>query len=309
LSKPLPAEVLEAKRPLVIAGPAMMRDPALRGLEEASGVPVIGMESPRGVNDPALGRLADVLARADAVLLLGKRPDFTLRFGRAFSESCRVLQADAVPQFSTRRMSSSWLEEVHAALAYRPPEWKSIQGSLHPVVVCRAVQRLLDAPDAVLVCDGGEFGQWAQACLSAPKRIINGPAGSIGSALPFAAAAKLAFPRAPVVALMGDGTFGFHMSELDTAVRYGINYVALVGNDACWNAEYQIALKSYGKERALGLDLLPTRYGAAAAALGAHGEDVHEEKKLHEALARAAAAGKPACVNVMIERRPAPKYA
>jgi acetolactate synthase-1/2/3 large subunit len=308
LSKPLPAEVLEAKRPLVIAGPAMMRDPALRGLEEASGVPVIGMESPRGVNDPALGRLADVLARADAVLLLGKRPDFTLRFGRAFSESCRVLQADAVPQFPTRRMSSSWLEEVHAALAYRPPEWKTIQGSLHPVVVCRAVQRLLDAPDAVLVCDGGEFGQWAQACLSAPKRIINGPAGSIGSALPFAAAAKLAFPRAPVVALMGDGTFGFHMSELDTAVRYGINYVALVGNDACWNAEYQIALKSYGKERALGLDLLPTRYGAAAAALGAHGEDVHEEKELHEALARAAAAGKPACVNVMIERLPALKY-
>ena len=57
-------------------------------------------------------------------------------------------------------------------------------------------------------------------------------------------------------------------------MRYGLAYVAVVGNDACWNAEYQIQLRAYGAERAHGLDLLPTRYGAVAAALGAHGEDV-----------------------------------
>ena len=305
-SKPMPAELLEAKKPLVIAGPAMMRDPALRALEEASGVPVIGMESPRGVNDPSLGRLAEVLKRADVVLLLGKRLDFALKFGAAFAPDCRLLNADAIPVVT--RKTTTWLDEVRAALAYRPAEWKAIEGSLHPVVLCRAVQKLLDAPDAVLVCDGGEFGQWAQACLYAPKRIINGPAGSIGSALPFAAAAKLAFPHVPVAALLGDGTFGFHMSELDTAVRYGLNYVAVVGNDACWNAEYQIALKSYGSERAQGLDLLPTRYGAVAAALGAHGEDVSQFEQLAPALNRAQKAGKPACVNVLIERQPAPRY-
>lgn len=305
-SKPMPDELLEAKRPLVIAGPAMMRDPALRALEEASGVPVIGMESPRGVNDPSLGRLAEILKRADVVLLLGKRLDFTLKFGAAFAPDCRLLHADAIPVVS--RKTRTWLDEVRAALAYRPAEWKGIEGSLHPVVVCRAVQKLLEAPDAVLVCDGGEFGQWAQACLCAPKRIINGPAGSIGSALPFAAAAKLAFPHAPVAALLGDGTFGFHMSELDTAVRYGLNYVAVIGNDACWNAEYQIALKSYGSERAQGLDLLPTRYGAVAAALGAHGADVTQFEQLAPALNRAQKASKPACVNVLIERRPAPRY-
>jgi acetolactate synthase-1/2/3 large subunit len=249
-----------------------------------------------------------VLARADAVLLVGKRLDFTLKFGGALAEGCRVLRSDAVPQLPGKKAPGAWLDEVRAALAYRPPEWKAIDGSLHPVVVCRAAQKLLNTPDAVLVCDGGEFGQWAQACLSAPRRIINGPAGSIGSALPFAAAAKLACPEAPVVAMLGDGTFGFHMSEIDTAVRYGLDYVAVIGNDACWNAEYQIQLRSYGKERAKGLDLLPTRYGAVAAAMGAHGEDVVEEKQIHEALKRAVAAKRPACVNVMIERQPAPKY-
>ena len=307
-----------AKRPVIVCGPgaAHARGRArLQGLEAATGVPVIVMESPRGVNDPALGRLAAVLARADLAVLAGKQRDFTLRFGAAFGAQCRVLEfapglLQAIPRKSLHR--SGWREEVRAELAYRPPEWAAIRspdaGPAHPVEVCRAAQALLSGPDAVLVCDGGEFGQWAQACMQAPQRVINGPAGSIGSALPFAAAAKLAFPAAPVVAMLGDGTFGFHSSEIDTAVRRGLAYVAVIGNDACWNAEYQIARRAYGAERARGLDLLPTRYGAMAAAMGAHGEDVASFSQLPEALARAARSGRPACVNVMIERAAAPRY-
>jgi acetolactate synthase-1/2/3 large subunit len=126
--------------------------------------------------------------------------------------------------------------------------------------------------------------------------------------VPFAAAAKLAFPQARVLAVLGDGTFGFHMAEIDTALRYGLNYIALIGNDAMWNAEYQIQLREYGAARARGCELLPTRYGAAAAAMGAHGEDVFKARDLQPALARASIAGRPACVNVMIERLPAPRY-
>jgi len=294
-----------AKRPLVIAGPAAMRAQA----RKQAAMPVIGMESPRGVNDPSLGRLAPMLEKADVALLLGKRLDFTLKFGAAFAQDCRILSAAGDVELPEPTAAQrGWLDEVRAALAYRPPEWKEMQGTLHPVVVCREVQKLLAAPDAVFVSDGGEFGQWAQACLEAPRRIINGPAGSIGSALPFAAAAKLAFPHAPVVALLGDGTLGFHLSEVDTAVRYGLPYVAVVGNDACWNAEYQIQLRAYGEARAHGLDLLPTRYGAVAAALGAHGEDVLSVEQLTGALERSMSARKPALVNVMIERAAAPRY-
>ncbi|HEV3007625.1 MAG TPA: thiamine pyrophosphate-dependent enzyme, partial [Burkholderiales bacterium] len=297
--------LLNAKRPLVIAGPAAMR----RQARKKGAMPVIGMESPRGVNDPSLGKLAEILAKADVVLLLDKALDFTLRFGKAFSPDCRILKASKEAQLPEPSPShQEWLDEVRAALAYRPPEWKELRDTLHPVVVCREVQKLLAAPDAVLVADGGEFGQWAQACLEAPRRIINGPAGSIGSALPFAAAAKLAFPHAPVVALMGDGTLGFHLSEIDTAVRCGLAYVAVVGNDACWNAEHQIQLRAYGAERAHGLDLLPTRYGAVAAALGAHGEDVSSLDELRPALERSINSKKPALVNVMIERAAAPRY-
>jgi acetolactate synthase-1/2/3 large subunit len=310
-------QLQKARKPLVIAGPAQSNArgrAVLRQFEEHTRVPAIVMESPRGVNDPSLGLLAEVLASADVVVLAGKRKDFTLKFGAAFGKNCRVIDMEGLPVSATGKAwpKSAWLEEVRSAITFRPAQWKGLAskpgGPLHPVEVGSAVQKLLDAPESVLVADGGEFGQWAQATVHAPHRVINGVAGSIGAALPFAAAAKLALPGSTVVAMLGDGTFGFHASEIDTAVRCGLGYVAVVGNDACWNAEYQIQLRSYGAPRARGLDLLPTRYDRVAAAFGAHGEHVERPADLVPALGRAAGAGRVACVNVLIERLPAPTF-
>ncbi|HXZ47991.1 MAG TPA: thiamine pyrophosphate-binding protein [Usitatibacter sp.] len=340
--------LMGAHRPLILCGPTLMtRDGHERtaALEEATGVPVVGMESPRGIADPSLGAFAEMLPAADVVLLLGKRLDFSLKFARApaFSMVCEFLQLDAeAPErerarravgprlvASTRAdawsaidaliraaqrrapMTGAWRNEVRSAIAYRPPEWESAAasapGRLHPVQVCRPMQAILDAsPDSVLVVDGGEFGQWAQACLAAPHRVINGMAGSIGAALPFAVAAGLARPGAPVVALMGDGTFGFHPAELDTAVRCGSSFLAVVGNDARWNAEYQIQLRNYGRERAVGCELLPARYDQVAVGFGAYGERVTEARELLPAARRAMESGRPACLDVLIEGLAAP---
>ncbi len=340
------AELRRAQRPLIVLGPAMANGRDLRErLTAATGVPAVCMESPRGVNDPCLGAYADVLKEADLIVLLGKQPDFTLRFGaapavapacrfvvidpeaealararRTLGETCVALAvvADVLPAAQALAArggpgagASSWAREVDAAVRFRPDEWSRLAsgaaGPLHPVEVGRAAQKLVDrSPDSVLVVDGGEFGQWAQACVSAPTRIINGVGGSIGSGIPFALAARVARPGAPVVALLGDGTFGFHLAEFDTAARERLPFVAIVGNDACWNAEHQIQLRAYGHDRAHGCELLPARYDQAIAALGGHGEHVTRAANLPSALERAAASGKPACVNVMIERLPAP---
>ena len=338
-----------AKRPLVLAGPAMMRGErrdALSALGEAAQLPVVGMESPRGMNDPSLGAFAEVLPEADLILLLGKKLDFSLGQGKspAVGDDCRFIQVDADPTTleQTRRTladparltldchadpasmarqiaglagsgkwsTSSWRDEVAAAVAYRPADWGTLssasEGPVHPVELCRVLQEFLDGDDWVLVSDGGEFGQWAQACLSAPHRIINGPSGSIGSAIPLSLAARLAFPESPVVAMLGDGTFGFHAMEMDTAVRSGLPVVTLVGNDATWNAEYQIQLRDYGPDRLVGCELLPTRYDQVVSALGGHGERVTTVAELRPALERAFGAGRPACVNVDLQRCAAP---
>ncbi|OZI23263.1 acetolactate synthase [Bordetella genomosp. 9] len=339
-----------ARRPLILTGPAAMMGPALaraRELEAASGIPVIGMESPRGVADPSLGAFAQMLAQADCILLLGKRVDFTLKFGKppAIAADCVFLQVDAdAPELErTRRavgsrleawaladaasamnallraaMASarsprhgSWTQDVRDAIAYRPEAWRTasstLPGRMHPVQALAPVQRLLDShPDSVLIADGGEIGQWAQACLHAPNRVVNGVAGSIGAALPFALAARLARPDAPVVTVMGDGTFGFHTAEMDTAVRYRLPFIAVVGNDARWNAEYQIQLRDYGKDRLIGCELLPARYDAVTAAFGGFGRQVTDPAQVAPAIDEAYRSGLPACLNIMIEGLPAP---
>ena len=120
-------------------------------------------------------------------------------------------------------------------------------------------------------------------------------------------AARRAKPDSTVLAVLGDGTFGFHMAEFDTAFRHNLPFVAVVGNDSCWNAEHQIQLREYGAQRAHGCGLAPaTRYDLVAAALGGHGEFVQDAAELPAALERAFASGKPACVNVLIEGQAAP---
>ena len=161
-------------------------------------------------------------------------------------------------------------------------------------------------PDTVLICDGGEFAQWGQSMLPVRRRMINGVAGSIGGSLSFAIAARLREPKAPVFAVLGDGTIGFHLSEFETAVRRKLPFVAVLGNDALWNAESQIQLREYGRERMHGCDLTPARYDLVVAALGGHGEYVERAADLPGAIERALASGKPACINVMIESIAAP---
>ena len=95
-------------------------------------------------------------------------------------------------------------------------------------------------------------------------------------------------------------------SKAFTAVRYQLPFVAVVGNDAAWNAEYQIQMRQYGPDRLVGCELLPSRYDQVVSALGGHGEHVAEPGELRPALERAMAAGRPACVNVMIGRNAAP---
>lgn len=319
---------------------------ALADLSAATGAPVVQMESPRGTNDPALGAFAEVLSQADLVVLIGKKLDFTLKMGAEpdVAGHCRFIQIDPDPSVieltrrnvgdpsriaaavqadplpSIRRMarladgrnpSSAWVEEVGDAVRYRPPSWGSVKAAGgEPVRSVEAAEAvcgyLAGASDSVFVCDGGEWGQWAQAGISASERVINGPAGAIGASIPFALAARLARPSARVVTVLGDGTAGFHIMEYDTAVRYGLSFVGVVGNDAAWNAEYQIQLREYGPERLVGCELLPSRYDRVVDALGGYGEHAASAEALRAALERAGSSGLPALLDVRLARDPAP---
>lgn len=331
-----------ARRPLILTGPTLKRDVGrLDRLSDQINVPVVAMESPRGLRDPSLGTFAARLAEADLIVSLGKPLDFTLGFARppacapdadwvvvdpeaaAVDRAHRLaggrlvlavqadadMAADSLIAAARPARGDAWRGEVAAAVAERTlPEVATDR--IHPKAFCAAIQRSLNAAaNPVLVCDGGEIGQWAQAFCSAPTRLINGTAGAIGAGLCYAVAAKIARPEAPVFAVMGDGSAGFHLMEFDTAARENAAMTVVIGNDFRWNAEHQIQIRTYGEDRTFGCRLSPAaRYDRMVAALDGHGEHVTDAADLDTAMERALASGRPACVNVEIEGLPAPDF-
>ena len=339
------AAIEAAERPVILVGPHLCTASGRnlqRALGAKLGVPVIGMESPRGLNDPCLGAFAEELQKADLIVLLGKPLDHTIKFGDGpfvdadcgfvvldpdidlidrvvLSKGERLLFStvtDSIPaagkliERGRKIGQDAWCRAVHEAADYRPHAWASLSsedGVLQALDFCRGVKSFVDqCPDLVLVMDGGEIGQWSQANLNSERRLTNGVAGSIGAAIPFALAGRVAEENQPVLAIMGDGTFGFHMAEFDTAVRNDLPFVAVVGNDACWNAEHQIQIRDYGENRVHGCDLLPTRYDKVVEAMGGYGELVTNTEDLPGAIRRAYESGKPSCINVIIQSVAAP---
>ena len=342
------AQVLEllhrAERPLIVSGPAMARNhrwAQVTELAQAIQVPALPMDSPRGVNDPWLHGANHCLFESDLILLLGKKLDFSLRFGESpFSAETRFVQIDAdageLRQHDHERVvlsihadpvqvarsltvsapdrgwrGDSWRQRVQAERAAEPDPWSEWRQSssrpIHPLRVCEALQPYLDQ-GAILVSDGGEFGQWAQAGLAAQIRLTNGPSGAIGSSIPMAIAAKLAHPERQVIAISGDGTFGYHLSEFDTAVRHALPLLVVVGNDARWNAEYQLQVQHYGEERAVACELLLSRYDKVVEALGGYGEFVSDPVEIAPAVERSLVSKLPACVNIHVEGVRAPTF-
>ncbi|WP_447918045.1 thiamine pyrophosphate-binding protein [Achromobacter aegrifaciens] len=343
----LAALLNSARHPLVLAGPTGARRhmrAARETLEEMLGVRVIPMESPRGLKDPSLGSLAEAIPQADLIVLAGKCLDFTLGFGGtgALGKHTRVAVIDPDPAMLERasrllgeRLALALQGEPYAVLSAMPAvpapteraSWRarvdealrnraslsaaaSARDALGPRALCETVQAFLAAvPNPILVCDGGEFGQWAQAYCQAPVRIINGMSGAIGAGVCYAIAAKIAQPDATVVVVMGDGTAGFHLMELDTAVREHAAIIAVVGNDLRWNAEHLIQMRTYGPQRLIGCELAPTaRYHDVATALGGAGYAAHDADSLGTALGMAMNSGLPACINVSLAGEAAPVF-
>lgn len=332
-----------AKQPLVILGPALnaTRAPGLAvDLQSALQAPVVTMESPRGINDPALGKLAELAGQADHVLCLGKQVDFTLRFGKldiwsnasawdvvlgedtalnaarqnlgarlktaALADPMRIA-CKLAAQGSGQPDRGDWI--AHAVEATSKRVQATASTGIHPTDICRVLQHVINGLDnAILISDGGEFGQWAQAGLNAQRRVVNGVSGIIGGGIGYAIGARAADPEATVVALMGDGTTGFHLSEFETAARAGLPFVAVIGNDGRWNAEHMIQLNSFGADRLHGCALSDARYDLAVAALGGFGAHVTSLDQLESAVRDALASSRPACINVQMEGAPAPSF-
>jgi acetolactate synthase-1/2/3 large subunit len=127
-----------------------------------------------------------------------------------------------------------------------------------------------------------------------------GPLGTLGVGMPFALAAQIAHPDKRIVIVYGDGSFGLNGFEYDTAVRFGLPIIGIVGNDGAWGQMMRPQGAMYGSYDNTLLNF--TRYDKVVEALGGHGEFVERPEELRPALERAAASGKPALINVILRQ-------
>ena len=292
-----------------------------------------------GYFERGLNRAAAKVREADVVVLLGRKQDFTIGFCRPphVAADAKIIQIDPSPLEIGRNRGVAvgiignvagvleqmtqeaenyqwqelpWLDELRTARSAQAQWAEKLAGPrtpMHALFVHKTLKAIL-RPDDCLVFDGGDFCHFGRSFLPAlrPKRWFNvSSLGMLGSSLPTALAAKVAYPDSRVFMLSGDGAFGFNAMEFDTAVRHKLNVVAILGNDSAWGIDRQIQLGLYG--RPVATDLLQTRYEQVVQGLGGYGEFVERPEDLAPALDRAFAAGRPALLNVAVERAISPR--
>lgn len=144
-----------------------------------------------------------------------------------------------------------WRERVRALVAAWRRETATLLESeavpMRPERICREISRAL--PDnGVIVSDTGHAGIWSGTMIelsSAGQRYIR-CAGSMGWAFPASLGVKCALPGRPIVCFTGDGAFYYHLAELETAARYGLNVIVVVNNNSALNQEIPLFEKAYG---------------------------------------------------------------
>ena len=292
-----------------------------------------------GFFDTALNRSAHLLPQADVVMLLGRKQDFIIQFAMppAIAPGAKMIQVDPsaaeigrnrgvavgmvgdiatiVDQLANEAAKHTWadLEWLQQLQAERDAQSASLDSlavaetPMHAIHVHKTLQQFL-RPDDFLVFDGGDFCHFGRAFFPAlkPKRwFYFPPLGMLGVGMPTALAAKLAYPDARVFMLTGDGSIGFNIMEFDTAVRHDLPIVGILGHDAAWGIDRQIQLAAYGKPVAT--DLLPTRYDQVVSGLGGYGVLVESPDELPSAIGQAIDSGRPALVNIAVQRAISPR--
>ncbi len=180
----------------------------------------------------------------------------------------------------------------------------SDQVPLRPERICKELSEWL--PDnGVVVSDTGHSGMWMAQMLklNSPNQKFLRCAGSLGWGFPAALGAKAALPDRPVVCFTGDGGFYYHIAELETAARYGINAVILVNNNFALNQEESIFNQAFGGLDKGGDEMWHFEQGAnlakVAENMGCVGIRVDKAEDIKPALDKALAANRPAVVEVL----------
>jgi len=279
----------------------------------------------------------EALEAADVVILAGTVLDFRMKFGQTIPENAKIIQLEmdnlliSHNRYSHAALVGNLASSFDALMRAMDEERITLDFSRHsaqlrtqedafdarerakqgsdavPIEADRMCREVADFvagyDDMIVIGDGGDIVASAAKVVPIPRNgmwMDPGPLGTLGVGMPFALAAQIAHPDKRVLIIYGDGSFGLNGFEYDTAVRFNLPIVGIVGNDAAWGQMMRPQLAFY--QRLVATQLNHTRYDKIVEAMGGHGELVEKPGDIRPALERAFASGKPALVNVILKQ-------
>ena len=289
---------------------------------------------------------SNAFAEADVIVIVGTPFDFRMGYGRRISNKLKLVQIDldyrtvgknrdidlglvgdpgailaAVLDAATGRLKQDkrqarrqWMQKLSAAEEAAGeklmPLFKSNNTPIHPYRVAYELNEFLN-DNTIYIGDGGDVVTISAQAVR-PRRpgqwMDPGALGSLGVGTGFAIAAGLAHPNKEVLCYYGDGSFGMTAFDMETANRFGVPYIAVVGNNSAMNQIRYGQLAKYGEQRGnVGNLLGDVPFGKFAEMLGGYGEEVRDPAQIAPALQRARESvhrlRKSAVINIWVDPR------
>ena len=152
------------------------------------------------------------------------------------------------------------------------------------------------------LCQAGFASYFAFPVYEPRTFVSGGHQGALGFGFPTALGVKMANPGRPVVSITGDGGFLFGMSDLATAVQYGIDLVTVVFNNNAYGNVLRDQQQRY-EGRTIGAELCNPDFVELAGSFGVSAQRARTPDELRRALVRALALGAPALIDVPVDPR------
>ncbi len=292
----------------------------------------------------------EVRNKADVVLALGVRFGETDWWGKApnWAPNQKVIHVDLDPsaigrnkpadirivadagaflamlieELQSRGLSASAPSEVVNRLIAGRQDWakkldKHLEDMSDPMASAHIphIAREVFEDDAILIADGGNTAVWTAFYweIREPGTSLGTPHfGHLGAGVGQALGAAEAFPERQVCCIIGDGAFGMHPQEIETAVRNGYRIVFIVVSDRQWGMVKMsqsvarkplkmMVRKSLDPEETTGTDLAEIGYDSMARSMGGHGERVSDPSELADAIKRSLDSGTTAVIHVDVD--------
>ena len=179
----------------------------------------------------------------------------------------------------------------------------SSETPIRPERLIARLQELLPE-DAIIVADPGTPCPYLSAHYEQRRAgrhfISNRAHGALGYSMAASVGAHYGRPEAKVVAMMGDGSFGFTSGELETIARRAVPVTMIVVSNACYGW-IKAGQKSGFDARYFSVDFSPTQHAEVAAAYGVKSWRVEEPEDLKGTLKAALESDGPSLVDVVCQ--------